>query len=112
MPLPRMKTELSPGERGGMFGAATSIEAGAAAIELRQALDEQARELDAVLARFMHARKLMPQNPPLEWRGPARLFYGWALDRLGSELATAEETLRSAIRETRRAAESLSDRVG
>ena len=71
----------------------------AATVELRQALEQQARELDAVLARFTDATRLMPTSPDREWRGLAQLFYGWALDRLRAELNGAEEQLRSA-RET------------
>lgn len=106
------EAELSPGERGGMYGGATSIEADSAVIELRLALDEQARELDAVFARFTHARLLMPTSPAREWRGLAQLVYELSLAALGSELDAAEEHLGAALHETRRAAESLGGRVG
>lgn len=122
-----IEADWAPGERGVMYGGATSggVEslglqslglqspgADAAAIELRRALEHQARELDAVLTRFTEATNLMPTSPDSEWRGLAQLFYSWALDRLRSDLTAADGRLRSALHETRRAAESFGARVG
>lgn len=117
-----IEADWAPGERGVMYGGATSggveslglqpLGANAAATELRLALEHQARELDAVLTRFTEATGLMPTSPDREWRGLAQLFYSWALDRLRSDLTAADEHLRSSLHETRRAAESLGARVG
>ncbi|WP_349899154.1 hypothetical protein [Parafrigoribacterium soli] len=98
-----------------MYGAEAAFGAvpqDAAAIELRRALEEQSRELDAVLTRFTHAAALMPTSPGRDWRGLAQLVYSWSLDLLRADLTTAEDRLRSALHESRRAAESLGARVG
>lgn len=95
-----------------MYGGAASFEAVASVTELRQSLEEQARELDAVLSRFTRARLLVPPRSDDGWRGLAQLFYDWALARLVSDLDIAQEQLTAAVRQTRRALESLDNRVG
>lgn len=99
-----------------MYGAVASTamdgEAAAAAGELLRALEEQGRELDAVLSRFTEARLLLPASTEHGWRGLAQLFYSWALDRLRADLDAAHEQLTAAVHETRRAVHSLGDRVG
>ena len=83
-----------------------------AAAELHRLLLTQARELDAVLARFTEARALLPRHSDTGWRGFAHFVYGLKLDELGSELARLHEQLSSALRQTRRAADTLGSRVG
>jgi hypothetical protein len=83
-----------------------------AAVELHRLLQAQARELDAVLARFTEARALFPRHSDTGWRGFAHFVYGLKLDELGSELARLHEQLSSALQQTRRAVETLGSRVG
>jgi hypothetical protein len=95
-----------------MYSTEVAWEADSAASDLRQALEEQTRELDAVLSRFTEARLLLPTGTDHGWQGLAQLFYGWALDGLRTDLGVAHEQLRTAARETRQAAQSLGHRVG
>lgn len=99
-----------------MYGAMTSVamnsESARAQRELHSALEEQVRELNAVLSRFTEARRLMPANTDNGWRGLAQLFYGWALDWLKTDLNAAHEQLNAALHDTRQAANTVSDRVG
>ena len=80
--------------------------------QLRRLLETQARELDAVLARFTEARSLLPRHSDNSWRGLAHLFYELKLNELGSDLGRVHEQLSSALRQTRRAVDTLGDRVG
>lgn len=79
---------------------------------LHRLLLAQAEELNAVLARFTEARALLPRHSDTGWHGFAHFVYGVKLDELGSELARLHEQLSSALRQTRRAADTLGSRVG
>jgi hypothetical protein len=91
-------------------GVASGVDT--AAVELQRLLQAQARELDAVLARFTEARTLLPRHSDTGWRGFAHFVYGLKLDELGSELARLHEHLSSALQQTRRAVVTLGSRVG
>jgi len=95
-----------------MYGSEVVTGIDPAAVELHGLLDEQARELSAVLARFAEARGLLPRRSDAGWRGLAHFAYELKLDELRSELALLHEQLASSLRETRRAVDSLGSRVG
>jgi hypothetical protein len=95
-----------------MYGTGLASGVDEAAVELHRLLEAQARELDAVLARFIEARALLPHHSDTGWRGFAHFLYELKLDELGSELARLHEQLSSALRQTRRAADTLGSRVG
>jgi|GEM_PF-5516486 len=77
-----------------------------AALELRRAFEEQARDLERIHALLADAQLLLPADSVDDWRGLAHLFYSWALDALRTDLNTAREQLATAVHETRRAAGS------
>ena len=95
-----------------MDGSGVAFGVDSAAVELHRLLVTQARELDAVLARFTEARALLPRHSGTGWHGFAHFVYGLKLDELGSELARLDEQLSSALQQTRRAADTLGSRVG
>jgi hypothetical protein len=95
-----------------MYGTGLVSGVDDAAVELHRSLQAQARELDAVLARFTEARALLPRHSDDGWRGFAHFVYGLKLDELGSELARLHEHLSSALQQTRRAVGTLGNRVG
>jgi hypothetical protein len=99
-----------------MYGAvavgALNSEVVRAQRELHSALEEQERALDAVLSLFTEARLLLPANTDNGWRGLAQLFYRFALDRLRADLNHAHEHLRTALHDTRQAANTLVDHAG
>ncbi len=98
-----------------MYGSAACSrlvdERAIATTELRYALQEQAEQLEGVLARYREALLLLPTETSSDWRGYTQLVYEWALGRLRVDLDEAHEHLMMATRETRRAIESLGDRV-
>jgi hypothetical protein len=112
MSLPRARQNCRLAKRGGMYGSGVVTGIDPAAVELHRLLETQARELSAVLARFTEARGLLPRRSDAGWRGLAHFAYELKLDELRSELALLYDQLASAVRETRRAVDTLGSRVG
>lgn len=77
------------------------------------ALERQATSLASLLWRFEHTMSAWgPGVEPVGWWGPAQRVYAMAVDGLRAELGLARDSLQTALRETRRAVNTLDRRVG
>lgn len=79
---------------------------------LRLLLEEQAwrlRDLAAAIARVAGHR--MPELPPQDWSGPARLAYDELVLRVRSDVEEATSCLADAAAQSIRAAATLESRV-
>jgi uncharacterized protein YukE len=77
----------------------------------REALEQQHRELAAVLERLDSARLHLIPAPVAAWRGPARTAHDVVIHNLEHAMDVARDALRRAHRETRHALIEVSSRA-
>ena len=82
-------------------------------LQVRAVLERQVRALEVLSVRFEHACAGIPRAGDSEvWHGDAHRLYVMAVESLARDLATADALIRNALAHSRRAVNTMADRVG
>jgi hypothetical protein len=78
---------------------------------LLSTLEDQLRELTAVLSRLRRARRDLMPSPAASWNGPARHAYDAALAALDTSVDASIDAAQSALERTRAAVSQVMARA-